>query len=89
LLLEVTPGPPAPLTDVQLLERVKAITAPMRVAILRDELKDARRRSGADEGERVVEFAGFGEWRMIPCEKAQTTFVLPDKQQGLVGHGVP
>jgi REP element-mobilizing transposase RayT len=42
LLLEVTPRPAAPLTDEQLLERVKAITSPMGVEILRSELKEAR-----------------------------------------------
>jgi len=47
LLLEVTPWPPKPLTDEQLLERVKAITTPMGVAILRNELKEAREKLAA------------------------------------------
>ena len=42
LLVEVTPWPPEPLTDEQLLERVRAISSPMAVKILRNELKEAR-----------------------------------------------
>ena len=42
LLVEVTPWPPKPLSDEQLLQRVRAISSPMAVAILHKELKEAR-----------------------------------------------
>ena len=47
LLVEVTPRPAESLTDEQLLERVKAITSPMGVEILRKELKEAREKLAA------------------------------------------
>jgi REP element-mobilizing transposase RayT len=47
LLVEVTPRPPEPLTDEQLLQRFKAIAPPMAVAILRKELKEAREKLAA------------------------------------------
>ena len=44
LLVEITPRPQQPLSDTQLLERVRAICAPARVALLEKELADARKR---------------------------------------------
>ena len=47
LLVEVTPWPPEPLTEEQLLERYRAISSPMAVSILRKELKEAREKLAA------------------------------------------
>ena len=42
LLVEVTPRPPEPMTDEELLRRYRAISSPMAVKILRNGLKEAR-----------------------------------------------
>ena len=47
LLVEVTPHPPGPMTDEELLDRVKAISSPMAVSLLRKELKEAREKLAA------------------------------------------
>ena len=47
LLVEVTPRPPGPMTDEELLDRVKAISSPMGVSLLRQELKEAREKLAA------------------------------------------
>ena len=113
LLVEVTPRPAGPMTDDELLRRYRAISSPMAVKILRNELKEAREklvaglvnevsfgwcgdwsagvcgrgvpavsravraeaerwgrrmrggRCGFDEDERAMEYAGFGECRVI------------------------
>ena len=47
LLMEVTPRPEGGLTDAQLLERVRAISLPATVSLLRKELKEAREKLAA------------------------------------------
>jgi putative transposase len=47
LLVEVTPRPLGPMTDEELLDRVKAISSPMGVSLLRKELKEAREKLAA------------------------------------------
>jgi putative transposase len=44
LLVEITPRPQEPLSDAQLLERVRAICAPAAVVLLEKELAEARKR---------------------------------------------
>jgi len=47
LLVEVTPRPAGPMTDEELLRRYRAISSPMAVRILRNELKEAREKLAA------------------------------------------
>lgn len=47
MLVEVTPWPPERLTDEELLERVRAISLPATVSLLRKELKEAREKLAA------------------------------------------
>lgn len=47
LLVEVTPRPAQPLGDEELLQRVRAVSTPVTVAILRKELKEARAKLAA------------------------------------------
>ena len=47
MLVDVTPWPPEPLTDEELLQRVRAISLPATVSLLRKELKEAREKLAA------------------------------------------